>query len=179
MARSHGSGQFTIQELAACGENVVFELGCLVFHPENIYVANDVYVGHYAILKAYYQNRLTIGDGSWIGQHAFLHAGGGIEIGRRVGIGPGVKIITSSHELPPWVRTAPQTAPQTAIMDGPLQFAPVTLGDGCDLGVGAIVLPGVHVGEGAQVGAGSVVTRDVPTGAVVAGSPARILRYRR
>ncbi len=175
MARSHGSGQFTIQELAACGENVVFEPGSLVFHPENIHIADDVYVGHYAILKAYYQNRLIIGEGSWIGQHAFLHAGGGIEIGRRVGIGPGVKIITSSHKLPPW----PQTAPQTAIMDSPLQFARVILGDGCDLGVGAIVLPGVHIGEGAQVGAGSVVTRDVPTGAIVAGSPARFLRHRR
>ena len=50
--------------------------------------------------------------------------------------------------------------------------------DDADLGVGAIVLPGVHVGRGAVVGAGAVVTRDVPAYAVVAGSPARILRHR-
>ena len=44
-------------------------------------------------------------------------------------------------------------------MKGALEFAPVVLEDGCDLGVGAIILPGVTVGKGAQVGAGAVVTR--------------------
>ncbi|MCS6914560.1 MAG: hypothetical protein NZ890_15130 [Myxococcota bacterium] len=63
-------------------------------------------------------------------------------------------------------------------MRGALQFAPVRLCDGCDIGIGAIILPGVTVGEGAQVGAGAVVTRDVPARAVVAGNPARVLRQR-
>jgi acetyltransferase-like isoleucine patch superfamily enzyme len=44
------------------------------------------------------------------------------------------------------------------------------------IGTGAIILPGVTVGTGAVVGAGAVVTKDVPDFAVVAGSPARILR---
>jgi len=54
----------------------------------------------------------------------------------------------------------------------------VHIEDDADLGVGAIVLPGVRVGRGAQVGAGAVVTRDVPPYAVVAGNPARVLRER-
>jgi acetyltransferase-like isoleucine patch superfamily enzyme len=45
------------------------------------------------------------------------------------------------------------------------------------VGSGAIIMCGVEVGEGAMVGAGALVTRNVPPNSVVAGSPARILRY--
>ncbi|MEI6828946.1 MAG: gamma carbonic anhydrase family protein [Synechococcaceae cyanobacterium ELA445] len=47
-----------------------------------------------------------------------------------------------------------------------------TLGDGCLIGIGAVVLNGVTVGEGALVAAGAVVTRDVPPRTLVAGVPA-------
>ena len=48
-----------------------------------------------------------------------------------------------------------------------------TLGDGCLIGIGAIVLNGVRVGEGALVAAGSVVTKDVPAHTMVMGIPAQ------
>ena len=51
-----------------------------------------------------------------------------------------------------------------------------TLGDGCLIGIGAIVLNGVHVGEGALVAAGAVVTKDVPPRALVMGAPAQVKR---
>lgn len=167
--RSHGSGQFRRDELKRCPASVVIEPGALVFHPENVSLDEDVYVGHYAILKGYYKNELVVGRGAWIGQAAFLHAAGGIRVGADVGIGPHVCVLTSVHADPG--RDLP-------IMAGAIETAPVVLEDGCDLGVGAIVLPGVTVGRGAQVGAGAVVTRDVPDYAVVAGNPARLLRLR-
>ncbi len=170
MARSHGTGEVVRDALAACGTGVVFEPGALVFHPENVELGDNVYVGHYAILKGYYTNLLRIGADSWIGQQAFLHAAGGITIGCRVGVGPGVKIITSRHELP---ADGPSGLGGEAIMDQPLAFGPVVLEDGCDIGVGAIILPGVTIGARAQVGAGAVVTRDVAAESVVAGVPAR------
>jgi acetyltransferase-like isoleucine patch superfamily enzyme len=151
---------------------VVIEPGALIFHPENVLLDEDVYVGHYAILKGYYKNRLVVGAGTWIGQAAFLHAAGGITIGRRVGIGPHACILTSAHELPPRAQAKP------AILDEALAFAPVVLEEGCDIGVGAIILPGVTVGAGAQVGAGAVVTSDVAPWTVVAGNPARLLKSR-
>ncbi len=49
----------------------------------------------------------------------------------------------------------------------------VTIGNNVLIGAGAVVLPGIKVGDGAIVGAGAVVTRDVPTGMVVVGNPAR------
>ncbi len=170
MARSHGTGEVDPTALSHCGQGVVFEPGALIFHPENVEIGDDVYIGHYAILKGYHKNRLRIGDRTWIGQHAFLHAAGGLTIGKRVGIGPGVKVITSTHKLP--------DDPAIPIMDGVLDFAEVVLDDGCDLGIGAIILPGARVGARAQVGAGSVVTKDVPPGAIVVGVPARIVGQR-
>lgn len=167
--RSHGTGRFELSQLAAVGAGVVIEEGVRIFHPENVYLGDGIYIGHGTLLKAYYKNKMTIGSGTWIGQGCFFHSAGGIDIGEDVGIGPGVKILTSSHEDPG--RGKP-------IMAGEIIFEAVSIGAGSDIGVGAIILPGVRVGVGVQVGAGAIVTRDIPDFSVVAGNPARILRTR-
>lgn len=46
------------------------------------------------------------------------------------------------------------------------------------VGAASVLLPGIEIGRMAVIGAGAVVTKDVPAGAIVAGSPARILRYK-
>ncbi|HID05806.1 MAG TPA: acyltransferase [Armatimonadetes bacterium] len=162
--RSHGTGEFKPDDFRRLGENVIFEQGVLVFHPENIEIGSNVYIGHYTILKGYYKNLMVIGDHTWIGQQCFLHSAGGLRIGRTVGIGPKVTILTSQHR--PVERDIP-------VHFSPLEFAEVVLEDGRDIGAGAIILPGVRVGEGAVVGAGAVVVRDVPPYQVWAGVPAR------
>ena len=53
---------------------------------------------------------------------------------------------------------------------------PVVIGDKVWIGTGATILSGVTIGDGAVVAAGSVVTADVPSRAVVAGNPARVVR---
>ena len=170
--RSHGSGRFERTALGQCPDSVILEEGVRIFHPENVFLAEDVYVGHGAMLKGYYKNALRIGRASWIGQNVFMHAAGGIEIGEEVGVGPGVQILTSNHELPETL----DADDKTPILRRPLRFAKVQLGAGCDIGVGAIILPGVTIGQQAQVGAGAVVTSDVAPRTIVAGNPARLLR---
>ena len=167
--KSHGTGEFSVADFANCGTGCVFEPGVLVFHPENIHIGDNVYVGHRAMLKGYMRNAMRIASGVWIGQNCYFHSAGGISIGANVGVGPGVQILTSSH------REVGRSLP---ILHSPIEFAPVVIEADADIGVGSIILPGVRVGRGVQVGAGSVVTRDVPPYSVVAGSPARILRER-
>lgn len=169
MHRSHGSGAFVPSDLASCGEDCVFEADVLVFHPENVHLGRNVYVGHRTILKGYHRGEMRIGDETWIGQQCFFHSAGGLTVGARVGIGPAVRILTSHHA---------EAGRATPILKSPVTFAPVVIEDDADLGVGAIVMPGVTIGRGAQIGAGAVVTRDVPAYAIAAGVPARITRYR-
>src|SRR5215207_10397383 len=150
--KSHGDGRFEPSQFRAIGPDCVFETGVLVFHPENVTLGANVYVGHYAILKGYYKNEMRIGDESWIGQQCFFHAAGGITIGARVGIGPGVRILTSAHA---------EAGRELPVLFSPVATAPVVVEDDADVGVGAILLPGVTVGRGAIVGAGAVVSRSI------------------
>jgi acetyltransferase-like isoleucine patch superfamily enzyme len=167
--RSHGTGAFRPEDLGRVGPDCVFEAGVLVFHPENVELGENVYVGHQTILKGYYTNRMSIGDQTWIGQQCFLHSAGGLTIGARVGIGPGTRILTSYHG---------EAGRNVPILASPIELAEVIVEDDADLGVSCVILPGVRVGRGAQVGAGAVVAEDVPPYAVVAGVPARVLRER-
>ncbi len=167
--RSHGSGEIELDKFRTLGDNVIFETGVLIFHPENIMIGTNVYIGHYTILKGYYKNKMVIGNNTWIGQNCFFHSAGNLMIGDNVGIGPGVKIITSYHT---------EEGIDTPILFSRIEEAPVLIEDDCDIGVGAIVLPGVTVGRGSQVGAGAVVTADVEPYSVVVGVPARLLHKR-
>ena len=168
---THGEGKLDESKFKKLGDNVVFEKGVMVFHPENISLGNNIYVGHNVFLKGYYKNEMKIGDDTWIGQCSFIHSAGGVRIGRAVGIAPFVKIVTSQHRDDGNLKRP--------VISNELEFAQVVLKDGCDIGYGTIILPGVTIGEGAIVGAGAVVTKDVPDYEVWAGVPARFIRKRR
>lgn len=167
--RSQGTGRFETADLGGLGEGSVIEEGVLIFQPAHVFLGLDVYIGHRAILKGDTRAPLHIGDGSWIGQDCALFSAGGITLGRSCGMGPKSMILSAIHE---------EVDFSVPIIDGPVRPGPVTIGDGADVGLGAIILAGVRIGAGAFVGAGAVVTRDVPDGAIVAGVPARVLRLR-
>lgn len=166
---SHGGGGFKREDFFKIGKNVIFEKGTMIFHPESIILHDNIYIGHNTILKGYYKNSMEIGEGTWIGQNCFLHSAGGIKIGKAVGIGPFVKILTSNHI---------EEDINIPVMHNPLEFKEVIIEDGADIGIGTVILPGVRIGEGSIIGAGSVVTHDVEPYSIVAGVPAKLLRKR-
>lgn len=166
---SHGDGTFSISDFRQYGNGIVIENGVLVFHPGNISLADNVYIGHNTILKGYYLGEMAIGEGTWIGQGCFIHSAGSVYIGKAVGIGPGVHILTSYHN---------GDDTEVPVMHSPIEFGKVEIHDGADIGTGTIILPNVTIGEGAIIGAGSVVTRNVEPYTVYAGSPAKFLRKR-
>ncbi len=164
--KSHGSGAFTPGQFARFGSGTVLEPGVLVFHPENIQIGNSVYIGHNTIIKGYYRNTMSIGDGTRVGPQCFFHSAGGLSIGCNVTIAPGVYIITSRHA---------EEGIDVPILYSRIEEAPVIIEDDAELEVGSIILPGVTVGRGARVQAGSVVSRNVEPHTIVSGVPAKLL----
>jgi maltose O-acetyltransferase len=88
-----------------------------------------------------------------------------VTIGDDVQIGPNVQLLTATHPLEPGPRKDKWEAAE-----------PIVIGDNVWLGGGVIVCPGVTIGADTVVGAGSVVTRDLPSGVIAVGSPARVIR---
>jgi maltose O-acetyltransferase len=113
--------------------------------------------------------QISIGSHSGLGIRCQLH--GRITIGDHVMMGEDVLILTRNHRFDDLTRPMDQ--------QGFAEERPVVIGNDVWIGTRAIILAGVHVGDGAIIGAGAVITRDVPSYAIVAGNPARIVRMRK
>ncbi len=151
------------------GNGVRIEPGVGFLHPETFEIGDGVFIGAQAYLQGRSGGTCRVGPRAWIGPQAYLDARD-LVIEDGVALGPGVRILGSAHTGLPL---------ETATIATDVDAEPVRIEHEADVGVNAVVLPGVTVGRGSIVGAGAVVTRDVPPYAIVAGVPARILRYRR
>jgi acetyltransferase-like isoleucine patch superfamily enzyme len=114
------------------------------------------------------QKNATIGRRCKISSHTFICEG--VTIEDNVFIGHGVTFINDSYPR----ATTPQGELQS---DRDWRVERTLIKKGASIGSGSTILADVTVGENAIVGAGSVVTKDVPANAIVAGNPARLLRY--
>lgn len=88
-----------------------------------------------------------------------------IYIGDYVLFGPNVVLATANHPFLPELRKK-----------GYQYNLPIHIGEGCWIGAGAVVVPGVTIGDYAVIGAGSVVTKNIPPRVLAAGVPCRVLR---
>jgi len=153
----------------AYGADTVIEPGAVILGAEWIHLGAGITVSPLAVLVGDRDGGLQVGDRSTIGPHTYLQGAGGIQIGADVGVGAGVLMLTSVHA------ESPPGAPITA---APIRYGAIEIGDGCDIGVGAVLLPGTRLASGIQVGAGAVVRGEHAPDAVIAGVPARYLRMR-
>ena len=150
------------------GQGLRVERGARFRHPETFEIGDGVFIGEYAVIQGRIEGTCVIGSHTWIGPHSFLDARH-LTLGDYVGWGPGAKVLGSAHTGDP---------ADVPIIQTDLDVRPVKVEGWADIGVNAVLLPGVTVGQGAIVGAGGVVTKDVEPFAVVAGVPARFLHWR-
>lgn len=147
-------------------DDVVLGEGVVVYEFVNLYgceIGDHTKIGTFVEV----QRGAKIGRSCKISSHTFICSG--VRIEDEVFVGHNVSFI--NDRLP---RATAEGRLQT---EADWQLEPTTVKRGASIGTSATILCGVTIGEGAVVGAGSVVTRDVPPRAVVAGNPARVLRY--
>ncbi len=129
-----------------------------------------------------------LGDRDSIGGHTYgkprvisWGEGASLTIGRYCSISTQVVIFLGSEHRTDWVSTYPFPIfwkEARHIAGHPSTRGDVVIGNDVWIGYNVIIISGVSIGDGAAIGAGSVVTKDVPPYAIVAGNPARLVRYR-
>jgi len=130
---------------------------------------NDVLVQDYAYIQLTKPApHLLVGNDVVIGRNNIIAVKNMVTIGDYTRIGSDVQIIDHGHGFDK----------DKLIKDQPALIGETHIGKDVWVGVGARILMGVRVGNGAVIGANAVVTRDVPEYAVVAGAPARVIKYR-
>ncbi len=142
------------QLFGGIGTNVSVGLPFICDYGRNIYMGNNVSVNMNCTFVDC--NKITIGD--------------------QVLIASNVQLYTATHPVELSERLTPDWSMETGQYFCRTYALPIKIGNGCWLGGGVIVLPGVTIGDGSVIGAGSVVTKDIPPDSLAAGNPCRVIR---
>lgn len=158
-------------DIKFCGEGVYFYPLCKMIRACNAKVDNFTRILDYAYIDA--GKSLVIGKHSMITWHTIIEGGANTQIGDRVFVGPGTKILTSTYEFEGLY--AAEFIPEECRA---FRYGDITIDDDAYIGANCVVMPGVHIGEGAIVGANSLVTKDLEPWTIYVGSPCKALKKR-
>lgn len=136
------------------GTNVSVGLPFLCDYGRNIYLGNNVSVNMNCTFVDC--NKITIGDDVLIASN--------------------VQLYTATHPVELSERLTPNQEMGAEQYFCRTYALPIKIGNGCWLGGGVIVLPGVTIGDGSVIGGGSVVTKDIPENSLAVGNPCRVIR---
>jgi len=155
------------------GANILIGDRVVIYQAEKggpVEMGDQVHILRDTIIETGFGGYLIIGAGTTVNPRCQLNAYvAPIHIGRGVQLAPNCALYSYDHSF----------APGESIREQPLQTrGGITIDDDAWLGVGVIVLSGVHIGKGSVIGAGSVVTHDIPDEAIAVGSPARVIKMR-
>ena len=148
-------------------DDVVLGKNVIIYNYVNLYgceIGDNTKIGSFVEI----QKNVRIGQKCKVSSHTFICEG--VEIGNSCFIGHGVMFINDLY---------PQSVNDKGNLktDRDWNVIKTFIKDGVSIGSNSTILCGISIGSGAMVGAGSVVTKDVPPLCVVAGNPAKIMRY--
>jgi len=147
------------------GRNVTILRGIVYRYPNNISIGNDVMICDQVTMSSETSaGKLVISDRVTIGRKSKIDFSGELYMKEGVLLSEGVIIETHDHGFDPRSKAVRKK---------------LIIGNNAWIGLKAIIMPNTgSIGDNAIVAAGSVVTRPVPANAIVAGIPAKIIKYR-
>lgn len=92
----------------------------------------------------------------------YIQATNGIIFGNNIGLGPGVKIISSNHNINNFRNH--------------IECNPIKIGNNVWIGANSVILSNVKIGNNVVIGAGSIVTKDIPSNSIAVGNPCKVIK---
>jgi acetyltransferase-like isoleucine patch superfamily enzyme len=174
-----GDGQIILGNNVAIGNNVTINVkeklvigdrsiigDNFIIEGREIEIDTEFWSGYHCIIGggSCFEKTSKLKIGYWVhlGNYGMINTARPVTIGNEVGMGIETKIYTHGAYL--------------SMIDGfPAEFGPIEIGSHVWL-PNAIVMPNVHIGDNVVIGAGAVVTKDLPTGCLAVGMPAKVIR---
>lgn len=159
---------------AKFGKNSRVGMGAQLIGSKFISVGSDVIIGKHSwfnVIKSDNSDvslNLEIGEGTFIGNFVQINAWKSVFIGKFVLIGSKVFITDADHNF--------SSSEVPIKLQGDQFRGAVILEDGCWIGTGVAIMPGVRIGKNSIVAANAVVTKDVPDFTIVGGVPAKFIK---
>lgn len=156
------------------GDNVTIDDNCLIdargSGEHGIVLEDRVIVNRNCMIQSK-SGPVRVGRRTSLGSNSVIVSLCGVDFGEGVLTAGGVYISAGTYD---------DNDPETPIADQKAHTeGPINIGRNSWIGTCAVILDGINVGEGAVVGAGAVVTKDVPSHAIAAGVPAKVIKNRR
>ncbi|MES2431361.1 MAG: DapH/DapD/GlmU-related protein [Bacteroidota bacterium] len=152
------------------GKRSIIEMGTRLFINNKWEWGNDVMIAtncNFFSREQGYFGKLTLGNGTHIGDNTIIDISDNILIGNEVAIGPNCVLYAHDHVY--------DVHDKAAWMGG-IKTGPITIGDGAWIASGVTIMPGITIGKKSVIAAGAVVTSDVPELCIYGGVPARLIK---
>lgn len=148
------------------GRNVLLK-GCEnIKFGKNVVLFDNVYLN----TKQGKGNFIKIGNNTTVDVFTSIWGEGGVEIGDGCTIAAGVRIYSQSNQY--------DYEPNLPVINQPIKYARVKIGDDVWIGANAVILPGVEIGSHSVIGAGAIVLKNVPSYSIAVGVPAKVVKQR-